>query len=204
MFSKLALEIRIIRRVKVAGEKQAIRGNENVQQTGNNNFNNSSITFDMSQDRLTPSDATKLLKLTQKLEKGSLHYSKALPADFQDKLDFNKVIRYKSIYMGATNSEQMNIIEESVQDMVDSQPLIMRLAKLFADVLLIKDGKIVPGNGDSQLKIVEQKLNDSILNDSEFWKLGISIEVVDQFVIGLVSYGILICKILLNPNEVGD
>lgn len=204
MFSKLALEIRIIRRVKVAGEKQAIRRNENVQQTGNNNFNNSSITFDMSQDRLTPSDATKLLKLTQKLEKGSLHYSKALPADFQDKLDFNKVIRYKSIYMGATNSEQMNIIEESVQDMVDSQPLIMRLAKLFADVLLIKDGKIVPGNGDSQLKIVEQKLNDSILNDSEFWKLGISIEVVDQFVIGLVSYGILICKILLNPNEVGD
>lgn len=204
MFSKLALEIRIIRRVKVAGEKQAIRGNENVQQTGNTNFNNSSITFDMSQDRLTPSDATKLLKLTQKLEKGSLHYSKALPADFQDKLDFNKVIRYKSIYMGATNSEQMNIIEESVQDMVDSQPLIMRLAKLFADVLLIKDGKIVPGNGDSQLKIVEQKLNDSILNDSEFWKLGISIEVVDQFVRGLVSYGILICKILLNPNEVGD
>lgn len=188
----------------MAGEKQAIRRNENVQQTGNNNFNNSSITFDMSQDRLTPSDATKLLKLTQKLEKGSLHYSKALPADFQDKLDFNKVIRYKSIYMGATNSEQMNIIEESVQDMVDSQPLIMRLAKLFADVLLIKDGKIVPGNGDSQLKIVEQKLNDSILNDSEFWKLGISIEVVDQFVIGLVSYGILICKILLNPNEVGD
>jgi hypothetical protein len=187
----------------VTGNKQTIKGDHNVQQDGVVNYNNSPVTNVYESTRLTPSDATKLLKLTEKLKQGHAKRTAAPLADFQTKLDYNKVIRYKAMYMGAPNSEQMAVIEEAIQSMLDSQPLIMRLVELFAQVTFVEDGKIAPGNGDAQLQSIEDEITQAILNDPEFPGLDISIEIVRMFVRGLVSYGVMICKILLNPNEEG-
>jgi len=184
--------------------KQIAKGSHNIQQNGEWNFNNSPISLIISPNRLTPSDATTLLKLTLKLREGKDKISQALPAGFQQKLDFNEVIRLKGIYMDPINSEQMNVVERAITDMVDSQPLIRRLTELFVQVLVLDDeNHIVPGNGDKQLESIQSKLYETITNDPSFPTLGITDEVTHLFVTGLVGYGIMTCKILLNPNESG-
>ncbi|WP_270767782.1 hypothetical protein ACGIJG_09420 [Lacticaseibacillus rhamnosus] len=180
--------------------KQLAKGDEIVQQNGINNFNNSQISLELP-EVLTKSDVAKLLELTLDSGKHNVKLPDSLPAEFDVKLTYNNIVRYKPLFMQATNQDQMFTIMAVIEDLPDSTPLVERLYELFLDNAEFDGAKMVVSDGDQQVKLIGESLLESLRLDPGFADLDISIEKARIYVRALISYGIMKCKILINPND---
>ncbi|KRL11904.1 hypothetical protein [Schleiferilactobacillus perolens] len=97
----------------------------------------------------------------------------------------------------------MFVIEKVVEDMPDSVPLMEMLNELFYLNATYNGSDLVVGNGDEQLIKIIDTLKRTIQLDPDFKLSEISVEKLNMYVNGLVSYGIMKCKVLINPNQ-GD
>ncbi|KRK89736.1 hypothetical protein FC99_GL000213 [Levilactobacillus koreensis JCM 16448] len=96
--------------------------------------------------------------------------------------------------------EQFTILKIS-EDFPDSEPIMRKLRTLFYDEAKFYNHELVVGDGDKQLDEIYEKISRSITHDPRFIDSSIKELKMDAFVYGLMSYGILKCKILKNPNE---
>ncbi|AKP64494.1 hypothetical protein [Levilactobacillus koreensis] len=182
----------------MTSNRQVIRGNDNIQQNGDNNH----VTnyFGYNSGDLTESEIYELLKIFVTSDiPGNVDFANTNPAKFKEKLLYNNVTKYKFIF-DEYFEEQFTILKIS-EDFPDSEPIMRKLRTLFYDEAKFYNHELVVGDGDKQLDEIYEKISRSITHDPRFIDSSIKELKMDAFVYGLMSYGILKCKILKNPNE---
>ena len=121
----------------------------------------------------------------------------SIPADLTSKMDYNNVVRYKEkfdIYY-----PYLQLLSDVIDDFENSQDILEKVQSIYVDCTEYKNGKKVPGNGDSQLYFINEKIKDLIRNDIR--SIEISEEKIDKFTILLILYVFEKCKVLENPNN---
>lgn len=181
-------------------------GRGNTQTTNITNFNGCEVSVQniTEKDNHQPLDKSivfDLLKLAMALDMPtSDEYPLDPPADFYIKLDYNNAPKYKSIF--PIYHDDYARIEEVMKEFFDTQALIKKLQRQFIDEAY-KRGD-TPENitdGDIILDSIISELCTLVKNDSSYDPEIIKSEHIEQFCTGLVQYGIMRCKILVNPNS---
>lgn len=177
-------------------------GNHNeggIQNNGNGTL--SVININDINHQITQTDMYELLGIVSDLElRDDGEYLLGDPAELDTKLIFNNAVKYSELF--SIYSVQLIPIDDVMEEFSNSSKIIMKLNRLFVEQAEYDDkGNRVVGDGDDQLRIIEEQLKGLIKSDMRFQKSPISEEVLDQFVIVLLAYGVSKCKILINPND---
>lgn len=181
--------------------KQLMHGNDNIQQNGDNN--RVANYYGYNSGELTESEIYELLEIFVTSDiPGNVDFSNISPAKFREKLLYNNVSKYKFIF--DEYFEEQSTISNISEDFPDSEPIMRKLRTLFYNEAEFRNHALVVGNGDKQLDAIYKKISESITHDPRFNNANIKELKTEAFVYGLMSYGILKCKILKNPNEESD
>lgn len=185
--------------IEGSNNKLSAKGDSNVQQVGTTNINGNVFLLD--QLKLTHSDAFDLLEITINSDLPKTDsFKNSLPSEFTKKLLYNNVTKYCFIF--SDEYQYQNIVSNAVEDLKDSAPLICQLRKAFLDNAdYSKDGDLIVDNGDAQIDSIINKFLIVIKQDPNFLNSHISIESTEVFVRALIGYGIMKCKVLINPLE---
>lgn len=189
----------------MGNNKQSAKGSDINQQDGNQNtndsFNHNFVINNMNgYQPLTETQTYDLLKIIMESDLSEdANIELTDPTGFYKKLKFNGVVKYKGILDDNVNEQMM--ITQQIQDLENADRIIKKLHASFLKKMYLKDQNPVPGDGDKQLNSIFEEFKKGILSDPRFPNSHISEESVDEFVYGLLGYGISICKVLINPNE---
>lgn len=89
------------------------------------------------------------------------------PPPIEKKLIYNHAPRYLNIIN--EYSENYARLDSVIKEFPDSEAIIQRLNKMFVNVADVRDdGKLCVGNGDAQLKLIENEIYNMIVNDASF------------------------------------
>lgn len=89
------------------------------------------------------------------------------PPPIEKKLIYNHAPRYLNIIN--EYSENYARLDSVIKEFPDSEAIIQRLNKMFVNVADVRDdGKLCVGNGDAQLKLIENEIYNMIVNDAGF------------------------------------
>lgn len=180
----------------------SVVGKGNTAVSGHGNIVGSKVSVYASPSKpLTKSCVYKLLKtvMTSRLTEFG-DYSLVDTATFNEKLSFNGVIKYKHFFYNHTSD--LMTISSVIETFPDSEIIVKKLADLYYDCVDYDDeGDPIAANGDDTINRVLDKLFCVIVNDGAYSSDDVSREEVEQFCIALVQYGVIMCKVLLNPKE---
>ena len=182
----------------MAGNHQSVKGADNNQVIGDNNFVNS--TFVMPQRQvLTHSLIHDLLDIVYALPSSADDsYSLKNPVQIRTKLRFNNANRYVSIL--DNHVDDYVRVDEVMKGYPNSEDIVKKLRDMFLKVASFDDeGNPCVGDGDAQLDGIKGDLYNTIVNDSKFDAGRHPVEKIEQFCIALIAYGVSKCKILENP-----
>ncbi|WP_270219108.1 hypothetical protein [Lactococcus garvieae] len=183
--------------------KQIQKGSGNTSQNGNNNTNSVfNYNFHSGSQTLNPSKLFALLQIVQKSKiESNTDFSLELPEELYSKLNFNKAPKYSNIFIDSL--EDYNNLDVIIKnEFTNSQRIIQKIRRLFFNHCSFDiNCNPIPDNGDEILDGIFKDLKAEIAGDLEFVKSQISIEELEQFVIALLQYGVVECKILVNPNQ---
>ena len=186
---------------------QSATGNENTQINGDhdtvsyNQTINYYSTADMCPHRLTHSYIHELLDIVNSsLPSENDEYSLQDPAQIHEKLRFNNALHHKMFI--DEHAYDYAQVDRAMKDYPNSEDIVRRLRDLYLEVAnRDEDGNLSIGDGNSQLRKIEEILRDTIIHDSKFDADKIHSETIDRFCIALTTYGISKCKILETPKE---
>lgn len=126
-------------------------------------------------------------------------YSLSDPKEFSDKLVYNNAPRYKEIFMEYADS--FGRLEEVIEEFENSEQIVKKIRRLYLEVADYNEHhEMIVGNGDIQLKNIEQTLIQIIKCDKRFWESNMTDEVIEEFVLSLLSYTVFKCKVLVVPS----
>lgn len=182
------------------GKVPSPNGVANSSIVGNNNVVNANVIFESMSPKLTHSKVNELLRLIYNSKvPAENEYVLKCPIGIKQKTAYNKAYHYKlhfdlcvDIYIK---------IDDVMKDFLDGEKIEKKLALLYQREVLIKDGCLVVGDGDHQLKNIHDELRKLIVNDAHFDANEYSEEEIDFFCIGLIAYGVSKCKILMAPGS---
>ena len=89
-----------------------------------------------------------------------------------------------------------------IKEFPDSEAIIQRLNKMFVNVADVRDdGKLCVGNGDAQLKLIENEIYNMIVNDASFQADEVPEEIINKFCVALIAVAVAKCRVLLRPGD---
>lgn len=181
----------------MASNHQSIRGESNIQVLGDGNFVNPTVIFP--QRVLTHSLIHDLLDIVYSLPSSKDDsYSLQTPAQLHEKLRFNGAYRYMAII--DNHVDDYVRVDEVMKGYPNSEVIVKTLRDMFLEVAVFDDeGTPCIGDGDSQLENIKDNLYSTIICDSNFDADSYPSEIIEQFCIALIAYGISKCKILETP-----
>lgn len=185
--------------------QQQGQSNINVQQQGQGNIFAEQLLVITPPIKLTESEIYTLLQIVLSTTNipDNADFNNAPPAGFRKKLHYNNAVRYK-LHFDTFSDEQFKV-SQVIEDFPDSEPIIKKLRTLFVNNANFEDGEMVVGDGDEQLEKIRLKLRDAIDHDPRYdQEKGITEEKIDSFTYALLAYGVMKCKVLINPDEKGD
>ncbi len=122
------------------------------------------------------------------------------PPPIDKKLIYNHAPRY--LHIINEYSENYARLDSVIKEFPDSEAIIQKLHKMFVDVANIRDdGTLYIGNGDAQLKIIENEIYNVIVNDANFQADEVPEEVINQFCVALIAVAVAKCRVLLSPGD---
>jgi len=190
-------------------DKLSVQGNGNIQVDGASNTISSNTTTNVfilpnTKQPLTKSCIYDLLQIIiSKKASGNDSFSLVPPAEMNRKLVFNNAPRYMKKF--ENHSDDYARLDEVMKEFPDSEDIVKKLRDMFFDVADIgHDGILYVGNGDAHLDRMADGLQSLIKNDVNYDINTTSIEVIEQFCVALLAYGVSKCKILVNPAEDAD
>ena len=108
------------------------------------------------------------------------------PPPIEKKLIYNHAPRYLNIIN--EYSENYARLDSVIKEFPDSEAIIQRLNKMFVNVADVRDdGKLCVGNGDAQLKLIENEIYNMIVNDASFQADEVPEEIINQFCVALIA-----------------
>lgn len=178
--------------------KQSMLGSNNIQIIGNNN-NIQSAMAPSQQQVLTHSLIHELLDIVYSLPTSTNRfYSLNSPVQIHAKLRFNNARKY--IHIIDNHADDYARVDEVMKDYPDSEIIVKKLHDMFIEVAEFDENGIpCIGNGDAQLESIKSTLFRTIISDSKFDVDRHPVEIIDQFCIALIAYGVSKCKILETP-----
>ena len=152
-----------------------------------------------------------LLVMVHKLGDGADSESDAYdltpPAQVEEKLRHNNVLRFRKILLGTAIASYR--MEEVISDFSKSEQLVKTVSNLYQRVAI--DLAFVPGalevegsvitNGDTVLSEMESRIKERLVTDPDFRAGNYYSEYVDEFVLSLIYYCLERCKVLERPRE---
>lgn len=122
------------------------------------------------------------------------------PPPIDKKLIYNHAPRYLNIIN--EYSESYARLDSVIKEFPDSEAIIQRLHKMFVDVADVRDdGTLCVGNGDVQLKLIENEIYNLIVNDAGFQADEVPEEIINQFCVALIAVAVAKCRVLLSPGD---
>lgn len=122
------------------------------------------------------------------------------PPPIEKKLIYNHAPRYLNIIN--EYSENYARLDSVIKEFPDSEAIIQRLNKMFVNVADVRDdGKLCVGNGDAQLKLIENEIYNMIVNDAGFQADEVPEEIINQFCVALIAVAVAKCRVLLRPGD---
>lgn len=122
------------------------------------------------------------------------------PPPIDKKLIYNHAPRYLNIIN--EYSENYARLDSVIKEFPDSEAIIQRLHKMFVDVADVRDdGTLRVGNGDAQLKLIENEIYNVIVNDAGFQADEVPEEIINQFCVALIAVAVAKCRVLLSPGD---
>lgn len=122
------------------------------------------------------------------------------PPPIDKKLIYNHAPRY--LHIINEYSESYARLDSVIKEFPDSEAIIQRLHKMFVDVADVRDdGTLRVGNGDAQLKLIENEIYNVILNDAGFQADEVPEEIINQFCVALIAVAVAKCRVLLSPGD---
>lgn len=122
------------------------------------------------------------------------------PPPIEKKLIYNHAPRYLNIIN--EYSENYARLDSVIKEFPDSEAIIQRLNKMFVNVADVRDdGKLCVGNGDAQLKLIENEIYNMIVNDASFQADEVPEEIINQFCVALIAVAVAKCGVLLRPGD---
>ncbi|VDG22711.1 hypothetical protein [Lactobacillus koreensis] [Lactiplantibacillus mudanjiangensis] len=156
--------------------------------------------FDVDPSRLTKTEMFDMLKSFMNSDLAdSIELINTNPAEFNRKLVYNHVIKYRYKFQVVVN-DQFRVGQIIEEDLTNSEPIVKKLSLMFYDVAIYEDDQITTGNGDKQLEEIQKKLEEVITCDPRIIESDITSEKITTFALALMAYGVMKCKVLLNPN----
>lgn len=179
-------------------DRQSIKGSNNTQIIGNNNLFNPTI-LAPTPPLLTHSFIHELLDVVYSLPSSRDDtYALQQPAQMRVKMKFNHAVRYMAIV--ENHVDDYVRLDEVMKDYPNSEHIVKKLRDMFITVeARDEDGYPIVGDGDAQLDCIKHELFNLIINDSKFDAEIYPREIIEQFCIALIAYGISKCKILETP-----
>lgn len=99
-------------------------------------------------------------------------------------------------------SENYARLDSVIKEFPDSEAIVQRLNKMFVNVADVRDdGKLCVGNGDAQLKLIENEIYNMIVNDASFQADEVPEEIINQFCVALIAVAVAKCRVLLRPGD---
>lgn len=183
------------------------RGNDNVIASGEGSV---AIGGDVNlllvpQRRLTSSLALKLLKQFLALDtlEDADYPLGELPAPLPDKLDYNDAPTYKAIF--DSHQGDYLTLEKAMRDLPASERVIGKARDLYLRTVgaLVRSGE--GRSGDEVLDRMHGALFDDMMKevDSDD-SIEAYQEQIDGFCIALLEICVMRCKVLENPNSIGE
>jgi len=115
-----------------------------------------------------------------------------------EKLRFNNADKYIEIV--ENHSDDYMRVSEIIKEYPNSEDIVKKLRDMFLNVAdFDAEGNPCVGNGDAQLDQIKAGLVKTIVGDSKFDADSYPIEIIDEFSIALIAYGVSTCKVLRNP-----
>lgn len=186
----------------MTGDRQIAKGSGNKQFIGNGNTTVDNIYCLLTKPCvLTESLIYSLLQIVYDVSTNPTgDYPLEAPRPMLEKLSFNNAPRYRVLIN--EHSEDYARLDGVIKDFPDSERIVLKLRTMFVDVVdeFDKDGNPAVGNGDEQLKKIQTQLVEIILSDRRFDAEAYPIELVEQFCVALIAYGVASCKVLVSPD----
>lgn len=182
----------------MASTRQLAKGDGNIQVDGNGNIVASTIVLPSVHRPLTHSLIHDLLGLFNALPvplEGD--YPLRPPVQMNDKLRFNGAVKYTQII--DSNFVDYARVDEVMKTFPDSERIVRKLRTMFLNVASYDEDGLCVGDGDSKLDAIKEGLIETIIYDSKFKAEDYTVELIEQFCIALIAYGVSKCKILEAP-----
>lgn len=182
-------------------DRQIAKGNGNDQIIGDGNIVAGNIYLFAQPHVLTESLIYNLLRIVYRVSVDSNgDYPLKVPKPMLEKLRFNNAPRYRILIND--HSEDYARLDGVIKEFPDSERIVLKLRAMFMNVVdeFDEDGNPAVGNGDEQLEKIQAQLTEVILTDKRFDTEAYPIELVEQFCIALIAYGVASCKILVSPD----